>query len=155
MTESPSTGTCKTWREKGFTLVESMIAVAVLSISLVGLAQLMAVALQQSSFARYNTMAVEVAQMKLEELRTEYNNELKTNIASSNLTAGSHPSGSPGYEPVILTAPTYSNIGDSQFQVSWTLAVSGKAKTVTVTVDPQVQNELTSKSLSISTVFSP
>ena len=65
-----------------------------------------------------------------------------------------HPSSSPNYELVTLAAPTDSNMGDNQFQVSWTVAVSGKEKTVTVTVAPQVQNELTSKSLSVATVFS-
>ena len=146
--------TTRTSREKGFTLVECMIAVAVMTISFLGLAQLMTIAIQQNAFARYNTMALEVAQMKLEELKTEHNNELDTNTTEPNLTAGSHPSGSPDYELVTLAAPTDSNMGDNQFQVSWTVAVSGREKTVTVTVAPQVQNELTNKSLSVATVFS-
>ncbi|MDA2934826.1 prepilin-type N-terminal cleavage/methylation domain-containing protein [Acidobacteria bacterium AH-259-D05] len=141
--------------EKGFTLMECMIAVTVLTISFLGLAQLMTVSLQQNAFSRYNTMAVEVAQKKLEVLRTKFNNELETETSDSNLTAGSHPSGSPGYELLTLTAPSYSNIGDSQFQVSWTVTISGKQKTVSVTVDPQTTNELTSASLSITTIFSP
>lgn len=146
--------TSRTSGEKGFTLVECMIAVAVMTITFLGLAQLMTVAIRQNAFARYNTMALEVAQMKLEELKTEHNNELDTNTTEPNLTAGSHPSSSPNYELVTLTAPTDSNMGDNQFQVSWTVDVSGREKTVTVTVAPQVQNELTSKSLSVATVFS-
>ncbi len=146
--------TSRTSGEKGFTLVECMIAVAVMTISFLGLAQLMTVAIQQNAFARHNTMALEVAQMKLEELKTEHNNELDTYTTETNLTAGWHPSSSPNYELVTLAAPTDSNMGDNQFQVSWTVAVSGKEKTVTVTVAPQVQNELTSKSLSVATVFS-
>lgn len=141
--------------ERGFTLIESMIAVAVLTVSMLGLSQLIAVALQQSAFSRYNNMAVEVTRKKIEELRTQFNNELETETADTDLTAGSHPSGSPGYELVTLSAPGYSHMGDSQFQVSWTVTISGKQKTVTVTVDPQIVNVLTSKSLNFIAIFSP
>ena len=145
---------CKTSQQKGFTLVECMIALVILSISCLGLAQLMGVATRQNAFARYNTMAVEVAQMKLEELKTQYNNELETGTTDADLTANSHPSGSPGYQLVTLDEPTYSNIGDSQFQVTWTVTVVGGQKTITVSVDPQVQNELTNSTLSLTTIFS-
>jgi len=141
--------------ERGFTLIESMIAVAVLTVSLLGLSQLIAVALQQGAFSRYNNMAVEVTRKKLEELRTQFNNELETETADTDLTAGSHPSGSPGYELVTLSAPSYSHLGDSQFQASWTVTISGKQKTVTVTVDPQVVNVLTSKSITFTADFFP
>ena len=146
--------TRNTAEQKGITLIESMIAVAVMSIALMALAQLMAVALQQNAFSRYNTMAIEVAQWKLEELLTQYTNELETSTSDTDLTAGSHPTGSPGYETETLTAPTGSAMADYQFQVSWTVTVSGNQKTVTVTVAPMVVNELTSKTLSITTVFS-
>jgi len=145
---------CKTSQEKGFTLVECMFALVILSISCLALAQLMGVATRQNAFARYNTMAAEVAQMKLEELRTKYHNELETETSDTDLTAGSHPSGSPGYQLVTLDEPTYSNLGDSQFQVTWTVTVVGEQKTITVTVDPQVQNELMNATLSLSTIFS-
>ncbi len=141
--------------QKGFTLVESMIAVAVLTISLLGLAQLMTVATQQSAFSRYNTMAIEVAYQKFEQLRTQFNNELITGTPETDLTAGSHPTGSPGYETVTLAAPSYSAMGDHQFQVSWTIAVSGDDKTVTVTVDPMVANARLNQTLNVSTILAP
>lgn len=145
---------CRTSREKGFTLVECMMALVILSITCLALAQLMGVAVRQNAFARYNTMAVEVAQMKLEELRTKYNNELETGTTDADLTANSHPSGSPGYQLVTLDEPTYSSMGDSQFQVTWTVAIAGAQKTITVNVDPQVQNALTNTTLNLSTIFS-
>jgi len=141
--------------QKGFSLMEMMIAMAVMTISLMGLAQLMTVAFQQSSFARYNTMAIEVVHKKFEQLRTRYSNELETATSDSNLTAGSHPSGSPGYETVTLTAPTNSAMADIQFQVSWAVAVSGNQKTVTVTVDPMVANDRISRTSTASTIFAP
>lgn len=145
---------CKTSQEKGFTLLECMIALVILSISCLAMAQLMGVATRQNAFARYNTMAIEVAQMKLEELRTKYHNELETETPDTDLTAGSHPAGSPGYQLVTLDEPTYSNMGDSSFQVTWTVTVVGEQRTITVTVDPQVQNELMNTTLSLSTIFS-
>ena len=141
--------------QEGFTLVESMIAVAVLTISLLSLAQLMTVAFQQSAFSRYNTMAIEVAYQKFEQLRTQFNNELVTGTAESDLTAGSHPSGSPGYDTVTLAAPSDSAMGDYQFQVSWIVAVAGNDKTVTVTVDPMVANARLNGTLNVSTILAP
>ena len=145
---------CRTSRKKGFSLVECMIALVILSISCLALAPLMGVAARQNAFARYNTMAVEVAQMKLEELRTKFNNELETGTTDTDLTANSHPSGSPGYQLVTLDEPTYSNMGDSLFQVTWTVTVAGEQKTITVTVDPQVPNELTNETLNLTAIFS-
>ncbi|MDA2938735.1 prepilin-type N-terminal cleavage/methylation domain-containing protein [Acidobacteria bacterium AH-259-A15] len=136
--------------EKGFGLIESMVALAILTISLLGLVQLIATALNQSALARNNTMAISIAQEKLEQLRTAYNNDLNTGTSSTDLTAGSH-----GPETVTLQAPSYSNMADQPFQVSWTVAVSGQQKTVTATVVPQNQNQMQSTSLSIITVFAP
>ncbi len=144
---------CRTSQEKGFTLIECMIALVILSISCMGLAQLMGVAVRQNAFARYNTMGLEVAHMKLELLGTQYNNELETATTDADLTAGAHPAGAPGYELVTLDEPTYSSMGDSQFQVTWAVTVAGQQKTITVTVAPPVQNDLVSTSLSLTTIF--
>jgi len=145
---------CRTSKEKGFTLMECMIAMIVLLIGCLGLAQLMTVSARQNAFARYNTMALEVAQMKLEQLGTQYNNELETATTDADLTAGTHPTGSPGYQLVTLDEPTYSSMGDSQFQVTWVVTVAGSQKTMTVTVAPQAQNNLVNTSLTLSTIFS-
>ncbi len=144
---------CRTSKEKGFTLVECMMAMVILLIGCLALAQLMGVSARQNAFARYNTMALEVAQMKLEQLGTQYNNELETATTDADLTAGTHPAGAPGYELVTLDEPTYSNMGDSQFQVTWVITVAGSQKTITVTVAPPVQNDLVSTSLSLTTIF--
>ncbi len=134
--------------------MECMIALVILLISGLAMAQLMGVAARQNAFARYNTMALEVAQMKLEQLGTKYNNELETATTDADLTAGAHPAGAPGYQLVTLDEPTYSNRGDSQFQVSWAVTVAGQQKTITVTVAPAVQNNLVNTSLSLTTIFS-
>lgn len=135
--------------ESGFTLVESMIALTILSISLLALIQLMQVAVRQNALARFETMVAVVAQDKLETLRAAYNNELETDTGSSALTAGSH-----GPETMTMAAPTNSSMGDSEFQVSWTVTVAGTQKIVNVTVEPQVSSELF-MDLSLTTIFVP
>ena len=42
-----------------------------------------------------------------------------------------------------MEAPTGSSMGDSEFEVSWTVTIAGSQKSVNVTVEPQVSNELT------------
>ncbi len=136
-------------RDSGFTLIESMIALAVLAITLLGLGQLVSTAVRQNASTRFETMGVLIAQEKLEALRGEYNRELESETGSSDLTAGSH-----GPETLIMEAPAGSSMGDSEFEVSWTVIIAGPQKTVNVTVEPQVSNQLITD-LSMTTIFVP
>ena len=135
--------------ESGFTLIESMIALAVLAITLLGLVQVMSTAVRQNASTRFESMGVLIAQEKLEVLRAEYNKELEVETGSSDLTAGSH-----GPETMTMAAPTGSSMGDSEFEVSWTVTIAGPQKTVNVIVEPQVSNQLTTD-LSLTTIFVP
>ena len=94
-------------------------------------------------------MGVLIVQEKLEALRGAYNRELESETGSSDLTAGSH-----GPETLIMEAPAGSSMGDSEFEVSWTVTIAGSQKTVNVTVEPQVSNQLITD-LSMTTVFVP
>ncbi len=136
--------------QKGISLIESMIALSVLGISLMALLLLMESAVHQGAFSRYNTAAGAVAQGKLEELRVTFSRELETGTDSSDLTAGSH-----GPETVTLSSPMNSNMGDHVFLVSWDVAISGGGKTITQTVEPDVENVRQNNSLVITTVFAP
>jgi len=136
-------------KDSGFTLIESMIALAVLAITLLGLGQLVSTAVRQNASTRFETMGVLIVQEKLEALRGEYNRELESDTGSSDLTAGSH-----GPETLIMEAPAGSRMGDSEFEVSWTVTIAGSQKTVNVTVEPQVSNQLITD-LSMTTVFVP
>ncbi len=130
--------------------MDSMIALVVLSVSLLALVQLMGAALNQSAFSQNNTMAAAVVQEKIEELRTAFTRELETGSALADLTNGSH-----GPQTVTLASPNHSNMGNKQFRVSWNVTISGKLKTVTGTVEPVVNNARQSESLAFTTVFSP
>ncbi len=136
-------------KDSGFTLIESMIALAVMAITLLGLGQLVSTAVRQNASTRFETMGVLIAQEKLEALRGEYNRELESETGSSDLTAGSH-----GPETLIMEAPVGSRMGDSEFEVSWTVIIAGPQKTVNVTVEPQVSNQLITD-LSMTTIFVP
>ena len=139
----------RTSEESGFTLIESMIALAVLAITLLGLVQVMSTAVRQNASTRFESMGVLIAQEKLEALRAEYNKDLEAETSSSYLTAGSH-----GPETMTMAAPTGSRMGDSEFEVSWTVTIAGPQKTVNVIVEPQVSNQLTTD-LSLTTIFVP
>ncbi len=127
-----------------------MIALAILSITMLGVIQLFGISIRQSSFARYNTLAVVVAQEKLEQLQAEYNYEWESGTPAATLTDGSH-----GPETVTLQAPAGSGTGDREFQVSWTVDVSGTnlSKTITASVAPVVANEFETKTLTMTAVF--
>ena len=140
----------KRYSEAGIGLLDSMIALVVLSISLLALVQLMGTALNQSAFSQNNTMAAAVVQEKIEELRTAYTRELETRSASVDLTGGAH-----GPQTVTLSSPGHSNMGDKQFRVAWNVDISGRQKTVTGTVEPVVENTRQSASLAFTTVFAP
>ncbi|TDI13632.1 MAG: prepilin-type N-terminal cleavage/methylation domain-containing protein [Acidobacteria bacterium] len=136
-------------KDSGFTLIESMIALAVMAITLLGLGQLVSTAVRQNAATRFETMGVLIVQEKLEALRGAYNRELESETGSSDLTAGSH-----GPETLIMEAPAGSSMGDSEFEVSWTVTIAGSQKTVNVTVEPQVSNQLITD-LSLTTIFVP
>jgi len=53
-----------------------------------------------------------------------------------------------------MEAPTGSRMGDSEFEVSWTVTIAGSQKIVNVTVEPQVSNQLTTD-LRLTTIFVP
>lgn len=63
-------GTCGNGRSKGFTLLEVMIAVLVLSIGLLGLAALQAYAMRNNQSAAYRTQATNLAVQMLDQIRS-------------------------------------------------------------------------------------
>ena len=134
---------------KGFSLIECMIAVGFLAVTMMGVMQLFTVSVRQNSFARYNTMAVVVAQDCLEGLQTEYNSEWESGVVSANLTAGSH-----GPQTFTLPAPAGSGRADRKFEVTWTVNINGPTKTVTASVVPSSANSMESKTMNRTAVFS-
>ncbi len=140
-------------RESGFSIVELMVAMTVLAVSLMGLAQLLGVAIQQNSFASYNTVAVELARGKLEHLKASYDSEVASGQASPELTAGNH-----GPEVMILGAS-----GQQRgYALTWQVThLAGQQRRVTIQVKPQgisspeTQTATTAKTVNMTGQFAP
>jgi len=56
-------------RERGFSLLETLVAASILTVTLAGLAQLLAVSMRANASARTTTYAALLAQQKMEQLR--------------------------------------------------------------------------------------
>ncbi len=142
-------------KKDGFSLLELLVAVAVLAVSLLGLAQLLGVAIQQNEFSIYNTSAIELARGKLEELKAAYNWELATGGTSADLTDGNH-----GPEQISLESDDTFH-GDRILTVTWSVNRVGNRKDVVISVnpdgmsDPLAQSPKTRKTVVMTTSFSP
>jgi len=136
--------------QAGFSLIETAIATVVLAIGLLALGQLLAVAMNQNAMSRTVSVGIEVAQGKLEELRTAYNAGLESGVTSVDLAPGAH-----GAESVNL--PSGYGTSTRTYLVSWTVTnLIGVEKTVEVTAQPQAGvNFLNRRSVSITSHFAP
>jgi prepilin-type N-terminal cleavage/methylation domain-containing protein len=112
---------------KGFTLIEILISLAILSLSLLALAGLMVVTTKNNSFGGHLTEAVTFAQDKLEELRA---------INWSNIVSGSDSK--EGATKIV-------------YNRSWNVSTNGGIKTITITVD---WNDKTNHSIRLLSVVS-
>jgi prepilin-type N-terminal cleavage/methylation domain-containing protein len=75
--------------DRGFTLIEVLIAMVILVIALVAMAQLMAISLRMQQLGRNQTAATRLAQDKVDELMSQ-----NFNVAQLSLGAGGAPGGS-------------------------------------------------------------
>jgi len=111
---------------KGFTLIEVLISLVILSISLLALAGLMVTTTRNTSFGGHLTEAATFAQDKLEQFRAMGWEHITPN--SSDLATGS-------------TGINYSR--------NWTVVANGSLKTVTVTINWTDQTNHTLTLLSV------
>ena len=120
--------------EPGFTLVETLTALLILTFGLLATGQLIFIAMSSASLARSKGSAVLAAQSKLEFLAGRY----RQNPAAADLTVGTH-----GPERVESTNPV-THSGLNRYNVVWSVAPVPdprpakilKAWRVTVTVTP-------------------
>jgi prepilin-type N-terminal cleavage/methylation domain-containing protein len=146
-------------RETGFSLVEILIALAILSFGLLSAGPLLYSALTSDSLARSKSAAAIAAQNKLESLASLYSR----NPTAEELMVGGHGPESAQTENPIDAAIL------NRFDVDWTVSQvpdprPGKivnARLITVRVAPVnsqgMENNRTgfNKTLNISTIFSP
>ena len=144
---------------EGFTLMETLIAMLIMTFGLLAAGQLMFVAVGSASLARSKGNAAVVAQNKLEFLADLF----RQNSADAALTNGNH-----GPEQVQILNPSASG-ALNRYNVSWTVATvsdprAGKvlsARSVTVTVNPigsgtSANNQKSlNKVVNVTDIFSP
>ncbi len=147
----------KKQKSAGFSLLEMLVAVTVMGISLLGLAQLLGVAMQQNSSARYTTAAVEVARGKLEQMKAQYNRYIESGTATADLADGEHG-------PVSVALPSHSDeyAARNVLMKWWVESPSGTRKNIRITVWPggvptsdEHYTTLRAKAITVSTVLTP
>lgn len=97
-------------RNSGFTMIEVLMAIVILSIALVTLAGLLTTTIRSSTVSRDATIATNLASQKLEDLRTTAaadfdNGVIDDTVAGSDPVAGANPD----YTEDYGTFPTYPN----------------------------------------------
>jgi type IV pilus assembly protein PilV len=101
-------------RGEGFTLIEVMMTLVILSIGLIALASMQISAMRGNSFSRRMTTAASVAEQVLEQVKnTPYNNvqsQSSTQVSASNMTFNSQ---------VSVTNNTPPNAKTVQVTVTW------------------------------------
>jgi len=121
--------------QKGFSLVETMLAMLFLAVSLLALGQLVGVAINQNSMSRSTSVGISAAMGKLEELRRVYNRQLET--GSVTLASGSETK--------------------NGLAISWnvTNGTGASTRVVKVTVRPTAGEYLNSRKVEITSHFAP
>jgi type IV pilus modification protein PilV len=114
-------------KSKGFTLIEVLIALVILSVAFLGLAGLMVQTTKNNSFGGRMTEAATFAQDKLEELRA---------VSWVTITSGSD-------------RKTGSAIG-TDYARNWDVATNGNLKTITITIN---WNDKANHSISLLSVI--
>jgi hypothetical protein len=136
--------------ENGFTLVETLTALLILTFGLLASGQLIFVVMSSTSLARSKGSAILAAQSKLEDLAVLYHR----NPAAADLAIGSH-----GPEPFESTNPVaHSTL--NRYHVVWNVALVPdprpgkilKARRVTVTVTPIGSDNAANKKASLNNV---
>ena len=116
-------------KSKGFSLIEVLVALVILSFSLLALAGLMVTTTKNNAFGSNMTEATTFAQDKLEELRA---------IRWESLTDGNHADQQGGSTGIVYAR-------------NWNVTTNGSLKTITITVN---WNDRTSHSIRLVSVLS-
>jgi type II secretory pathway pseudopilin PulG len=77
----------KTSNERGFTVIEALFAIVIMTVAMVSLAELMAITLRLQMLGRNQTAAARLAQDKIDELMTQNFNTAATVAIGGNLDA--------------------------------------------------------------------
>jgi Tfp pilus assembly protein PilV len=130
--------------ERGFTLLEALIAGVVLTVGLVALAELLAVSLRMHQLGRTSTSATRLAQQKFEEL-------MKLNFTTSPAIQIN------GADTLSANVENYFDTPSPEYVRRWQVAAGPNAhpglRTVTVRVIPAVEDRRATDTITLTTVL--
>ena len=140
--------------ERGFTIIETLVAMVILTIALVSLAELMAVTLHLQMQGRNETSAVRLAQSKIDEL-------VAVNFTDPNVAVGgSVTSDVAGYFTIVgSTTATQAFASNNQiggYKIRWQIAaIAGETsiRTLTVRVIPNTNDRRSSAEVELTTII--
>ena len=145
--------------DRGFTLIEVLIAMVVLTVALVSLAELMAITLRLQQVGRNQTAATRLAQDKIDELMSQNFTAAQLTVGGS-LTAdvANHfdapvPAGGGGAIYNRRWTVTAMNFGDQGNRAGVMTAVAnGSTRLITVRVTPVASDRRTAPAVDLVTI---
>jgi prepilin-type N-terminal cleavage/methylation domain-containing protein len=126
--------------ERGFTLIEVLIAMVILTIALVAMAELMAITLRIQMLGRNETASVRLVQSKIDQL-------VAVNFTNATVAIGGSLSSD---------VTNYNDTPTAGYKRRWQIAaIAGetRVRTLTVTVIPDVKDNRTTRSVQLTTII--
>lgn len=129
--------------ERGFTLIEALIAMVILTIALVSMAELMAITLRMQMMGRNETAAIRLVQSKIDELvAVDFGGAAAASVAVGG-----------GLDADVAT---YNDDPADGFHRRWQItAIAGETnvRTLTVRVIPEVTDRRTNAQVELTTII--
>ena len=126
--------------ERGFTLVEVLIAMVIMTIALVSMAEMMAITLRMQMMGRNGTAAIRLVQSKIDEL-------VAVNFTSATVAVGGS---------LTTDATGYNDAPADGFRRRWQIAaITGetRVRTLTVRVTPTINDRRTNAQVELTTII--
>lgn len=130
----------KPTNERGFTLIEVLIAMVILTIAMVSMAELMAITVRMQMMGRNETAAIRLAQSKVDEL-------VAVNFTNATVAVGGS---------LTTNVATYNDSPADGFARRWSIAaIAGetRVRTLTVRVTPTVNDRRTNGVVELTTII--
>ena len=144
--------------QEGFTLIETIVAIIIITTGLLMLAHLMMVSIVMHERSESDLKSVQLAQGKMETLKAQFSNYMNSGDLPGDLAAGFH-----GPESVMISTEEYDTQNYLYFNLSWSVTdMTGGAKQITLSVDPasnqtvdEGQQDNSFNTVSITSVLAP
>ena len=126
--------------ERGFTLIEVLIAMVIMTIALVVMAELMAITLRIQMLGRNETASVRLVQSKIDQL-------VAVNFTNASVAIGGS---------LTSDVANYNDTPTAGYKRRWQIAaIAGetRVRTLTVTIIPAVKDNRTTRSVQLTTII--